>query len=142
MQQYIGTKIINAQPMTRAHWCSFRGWTLPADENGDDEGYLVKYTDGGKPNHPDFDGYISWSPKEQFDGAYIEITNADGLPAHMQRVAGEAATLYSNLLKLKAFQLTPVFGALPEKERLVLQAQALHMGHYMDALNQRLRDAK
>ena len=74
MNAYIGTKIINAMPMTRASYNALRGWTLPADENGDDDGYLVEYTDGGKPNHEDFAGYISWSPKEQFDGAYRATT--------------------------------------------------------------------
>lgn len=70
MQQYIGTKLINAKPMTRLAYNQLRGWDLPADENGDDDGYLVEYKDGGKPNHPDYEGYISWSPKEQFEKAY------------------------------------------------------------------------
>lgn len=68
--QYIGTKIINAEPMTRLLYNSFRGWTLPADENGEDDGYLVEYLDGGKANVPTHKGYVSWSPKEQFDAAY------------------------------------------------------------------------
>ena len=56
--------------MTRAAYNDYRAWDLPANENGDDEGYLVEYTDGGKPNDARHDGYISWSPKEQFDNAY------------------------------------------------------------------------
>ena len=67
---YIGTKLINAEPMTRAEYNVFRGWELPADENGDDEGYLVEYLDGDKPNTATHAGYVSWSPKEQFDNAY------------------------------------------------------------------------
>ena len=70
MKKYIGTKIINAQPMTRASYNAMRGWTLPSDENGADDGYLVEYTDGGKANHPDFGGYVSWSPVDVFDRAY------------------------------------------------------------------------
>jgi Protein of unknown function (DUF2829) len=70
MNRYIGTKIINAKPMSRAEYNAFRGWTLPADENGADEGYLVEYTDGGKANTDLYAGYVSWSPKEQFEGAY------------------------------------------------------------------------
>lgn len=70
MKTYIGTKIINAMPMTRLAYNEMRGWTVPADENPNDAGYLVEYTDGGKPNVPGFAGYISWSPKEQFEGAY------------------------------------------------------------------------
>jgi len=68
--EYYGTKKIAAKPMTRLEYNQFRGWELPADENGDDEGYLVEYLDGGKPNVPGFDGYVSWSPKEQFEAAY------------------------------------------------------------------------
>lgn len=70
MEKYIGTKIINAKPMTRAEYNIFRGWELPADENGADEGYLVEYLDGGKPNTVEYAGYVSWSPKDQFDNAY------------------------------------------------------------------------
>lgn len=44
MKQYIGTKIIQAEPMMR----------------GDDPGYFVRYSDG----------YSSWSPKKVFDDAY------------------------------------------------------------------------
>lgn len=73
-KQFIGTKIVIALAMTRLAYNDYRGWALPADENGEDEGYLVEYTDGGAPNHPDHAGYISWSPKEQFDNAYRPIS--------------------------------------------------------------------
>jgi len=69
-EYYIGTKLIKPIPMTRLAYNQLRGWELPADENGDDEGYLVEYCDGGKGNHPDFQGYISWSPKDVFDRSY------------------------------------------------------------------------
>lgn len=60
MKKYIGTKQIEAKPMSRGDYNKYRGWTIPADENPNDEGYLVKYSDG----------YISWSPKKQFEEAY------------------------------------------------------------------------
>lgn len=75
MQQYYGTKNIAAKPMTRLEYNQFRGWDLPSDENGADEGYLVEYLDGGKPNVEGYAGYVSWSPKEQFEKAY-QPTNA------------------------------------------------------------------
>jgi Protein of unknown function (DUF2829) len=68
--RYIGTKTICAVAMTRAEYNALRGWTVPADENGADEGYLVEYLDGGKPNLEGYAGYVSWSPKEQFENAY------------------------------------------------------------------------
>ena len=58
--------------MTRLEYNRHRAWAMPEDEAGSDEGYLVEYTDGGKPNHVDHAGYISWSPKEQFEKAYRE----------------------------------------------------------------------
>lgn len=70
MKRYIGTKLINAKPMTRQAYNDFRDWTLPADENGADEGYLVEYMDGGKGNTDHYAGYVSWSPADVFDRAY------------------------------------------------------------------------
>lgn len=67
MKTYIGTKIIDARPMTRGEYNIFRGWQIPENENPEDEGYLVKYPDG----------YISWSPKPVFEEAYREC---DSMP--------------------------------------------------------------
>ena len=67
---FYGTKKIAAEPMTRQAYNDYRGWDLPADEDGADEGYLVEYLDGGEPNHADHSGYISWSPAAQFEAAY------------------------------------------------------------------------
>jgi len=74
MNQYIGVKLINAKPMTRAEYNAFRGWQLPADENGDDAGFLVEYLDGGKGNTDLYAGYVSWSPEEVFHNAYVPTT--------------------------------------------------------------------
>ena len=76
MKTFIGVKLINAKPMTRAEYNTFRGWTLPADENGDDEGFIVEYIDGGKANTEQYHGYVSWSPKDVFERAYRPV---DGL---------------------------------------------------------------
>lgn len=56
--------------MSRLAYNQFRSWELPADEDGNDEGYLVEYLDGGKSNVATHEGYVSWSPKAQFDNAY------------------------------------------------------------------------
>ena len=67
---YIGVKLVGLKAMTRGAYNTYRGWDLPSDEDGTDEGYLVEYKDGGKANHPEHVGYISWSPKEVADKAY------------------------------------------------------------------------
>jgi len=71
---YIGTKEIFATPMNRADYNVYRGWELPADENGADEGFLVEYIDGGKANDSRHAGYISWSPAEVFERAYKRVS--------------------------------------------------------------------
>ena len=70
MRTYYGTKRISARPMTRLAYNQYRGWELPADENGADPGYLVEYHDSPNSNHPDHAGYISWSPDAVFEDAY------------------------------------------------------------------------
>lgn len=74
MKTYIGTKVVKATPLNRQDYNDTRNWILPDDENGEDEGYLVEYQDGGAPNHEGYKGYISWSPKAQFDAAYRETS--------------------------------------------------------------------
>lgn len=71
MKKYIGTKLIEAEPMTRGTYNNYRGWPIPLDENPADEGYLVRYSDS----------YISWSPKEVFDKAYLAVDDNENLPS-------------------------------------------------------------
>ena len=77
MEKYIGTKIIKAKPMNREEYNALRGWVVPDNENGKDEGYLVEYIDGGQANHLMYEGYISWSPRDVFERAYKPMTGMD-----------------------------------------------------------------
>ena len=139
MKTYTGTKIVKAKSMSRAEYNNLRQWALPSDENGDDEGYLVEYTDGGRPNHPDFSGYISWSPKRQFEAAYIEIGDVDRMPAYIVRVKSEQVELDSKLSKLEEFiQSNSHFKLLTANEQDLLHAQCKIMTEYLKVLNQRL----
>jgi hypothetical protein len=66
MKPYIGTKIVNAEPMTKNYFDSIK--TPNTEFSGkDQEGYLVVYEDG----------YKSWSPKDTFERCYREITNKE-----------------------------------------------------------------
>ncbi len=70
---FISHKKVTPTAMTLAEYNAIQGWKLPKDQNGAIEGYLIEYLDGGEPNHKDYAGYISWSPKEQFDNGYTEF---------------------------------------------------------------------
>jgi hypothetical protein len=63
VNKYIGFKLIQAETMNLGDYNKFRGWQIPSDECPEKEGYKVIYPDG----------YVSWSPKEIFESAYMQI---------------------------------------------------------------------
>lgn len=71
LKKYIGCKLVSGYPMNLGEYNKYRGWDIPNNENPDREGYLVIYSDG----------YQSWSPKEQFEGAYLELEDNPKLPS-------------------------------------------------------------
>lgn len=137
-QQYVGTKIITATPMTRAEYNAYRDWVLPADENGDDTGYLVEYLDGGAANHPQHTGYISWSPSDVFEKSYLPIGDVEHLPAHQQRVIAEKAELDTRLNKLLAFFDSETYAELDFEEKDRLSHQGAAMKDYSTVLGERI----
>ena len=79
MKTYVGTKELKAIPMNKEEYCQYRQWEVPSNENPKEEGYLVEYLDGGKPNDERHLGYISWSPKDVFEKAYKLIEKNNGV---------------------------------------------------------------
>ena len=124
MKTYIGTKLVRSEPMTRAAYNDFRGWTLPADENGADDGYLVEYLDGGKPNTATHAGYVSWSPKAQHEAAYRETSGmsfglaVEALKKGMKvaRAGWNGKGMFLFLVPGSTFQVSrpPLLGIYPE----------------------------
>ena len=92
--EYRGVKHVYATPMTLAEYNNYRGRDMPANDKA---GYLVEYTDGGSPNHPEHQGYISWSPAEVFANAY----QRSGTPKDRLRI--EQAELLERISKAQAF---------------------------------------
>lgn len=100
---YLCTKVVTAIPMTRAAYNEYRGWNVPSDENPADEGFMLEEQGGAAPNHLAHKGYISWSPKEQFEALHLEIGDIEGLPPYLVRLKCEFAELDSRLTKLNDF---------------------------------------
>lgn len=66
MKQYIGTKLIEAEPAYRVDGKTVQPTTWPIPEGSKaEEGYAVRYPDG----------YMSWSPKAVFEEAYRPTDN-------------------------------------------------------------------
>jgi hypothetical protein len=100
--EYIGTKQVTAWPQ----------------QKDGAEGYAVKYADG----------YISWSPKDIFEAAYIDIGHVSNMPPHHQRVIGEKAVLDDKKIKLDAFMQGEQFHVVcdeGERNRLINQYNAM-----------------
>lgn len=118
MVQYTGTKTIMATPMSRGEYNALRGWEMPADEDPNDQGYLVQYEGDSKANVEGFDGYISWSPQKPFDLAY----NKSG--TLKQRLFIEMEQLYRRMFLLKKY----IHGESPDSEDyrlLIIQLKAM-----------------
>jgi hypothetical protein len=67
MKEYIGVKVIQAEPMTKYDfYLNVKGVVCNEDN---EHGYKVVYQDG----------YVSWSPKVVFEEAYRETSDTTGL---------------------------------------------------------------
>lgn len=134
MKKYIGTKVLKAVPMNRGDYNILRGWNIPENEDPKEDGYLVEYQDGGKPNHPDYEGYISWSPKDVFEKAY-QLAET-----HIDRLCIEKKDLAEKFEKCSAFVRSDKFREVVKNDiqafLLVLQREL--MGRYNQVLDYRL----
>ena len=150
---YIGTKVVHATPMNRREYNYFRGWDLPANENGADEGYLVEYADGGAGNVPGVTGYVSWSPKAVFEKAYVPFQYQPGQQNNPAPTAPTTSTWDSRLVtemeeltkkvqQLANFIESPKFKELRGKSQADLREQHTHMSNYLWVLNRRIHELK
>lgn len=125
MKKYIGTKQVEAEPMTMGE--AFRRSLLQAGRIVTDKeapGYYVRYDNG----------YESWSPAEVFEKAYkIADTFTD-------RLLIERDELEERLNKLRQFIESPVFAGVVEDgyERSLLLRQETIMQEYLDILDERI----
>lgn len=134
MKAYIGTKQINANPMNRLEYNQFRGWQLPADENGADEGYLVEYVGPGqKANTTEYEGYVSWSPKDVFEEAYKPADT------FYDRLIIEHNDLREKLKRLSAFIESDNFRSIAGEDQNLLLKQGDAMNDYLNALTKRIK---
>lgn len=131
MTQYTGTKTIRAIRMNRQEYNNLRGWTVPSDENPEDDGYIVEYVNDSKPNVEGFEGYISWSPAKPFEEAYRPSGS------FIERLKIEQEELETKIKKLSTF-LQSDETDMSEAYRELLNKQLVAMTTYNDILLTRL----
>ena len=129
---FIGTKSVLATTMTRGEYNEYRGWTIPENEDPTEQGYLVEYVDGGKPNDDRHKGYISWSPRDVFEQSYHQAQTPQ------DRVRLEQRDLYDKLDKLENFLDKGQPDFIDDEQWALLKEQQIHMDAYNDVLTKRI----
>lgn len=126
MKQYIGTKQVKAEPMTRTEAEKLLGKEIkPAKAEYGEEGYLIEYKDG----------YQSWSPKEVFDKAYKPCED------FKDRLHIELDELEDRLTKLNvALDKDGFREKVGDYQFKLMKEQALAMTAYKKALGERYDD--
>ena len=133
MKQYTGTKVVNAEPMTRQEYNDLRGWQVPNDENPLDEGYLVEDADAA-PNTTTHKGYLSWTPKDMFENSYLPSEHP------IDRMAIENLQLLERLKALDSLLEKPQPKFISDKQWGLLQDQRAYMKGYFKVLDERIED--
>lgn len=128
MKKYIGTKQIEAEPMTMGEAYEkglLKAGRVPNESEKSSAGYRVRYQDG----------YESWSPAEPFEKAY---KCAD---TFLDRLRIEQKDLAEKLEKLCNFVESSTFAdaVQNDRQRELLLKQHEHMGEYLNVLNQRIK---
>jgi hypothetical protein len=136
MNKFIGTKEVKARPLNLGAYNALRGWDMPKYENPDAEGYLVEYLDSPNKNHPDYDNYISWSPKDVFERSYKPSdTFLDRLILERDELQDRHSKLESFLAnKGRAIEISG------QNQFDLLNQQEGHMRYYLHTLNERIND--
>ena len=126
MKKYIGTKQIEAEPMTMGEAYEknlLQAGRVPNESEKTKAGYHVKYEDG----------YESWSPAEPFEKAYkVADTPLD-------RMIIEYDELKQKIDKLDVFLDSEKFKTLDEKVKGLLSSQYHIMIAYSIVLIERMR---
>ena len=127
MKKYIGTKQVEAEPMTMGEAYRrnlLQNGRVPNDSEKDNPGFYVRYQDG----------YESWSPAETFCKAYkIADTPLD-------RMIIEHQELIDKINKLGKFLSSEGFDSLNYKMRTLLDMQLHIMIEYSLILKERINN--
>lgn len=125
MKKYIGTKHIEAEPMTMGAAYEkglLQAGRVPNEAEKDSPGYHVKYENG----------YESWSPAAPFEKAYKEADT------YLQRMLIELSDLEEKIDKLTAFIASEKFEGLWSAKQSLLRSQVYIMDAYAEILKERI----
>ena len=129
MKKYIGTKQIEAEPMTMGEAYEaglLQAGRVPSEGQGPNAGYHVRYADG----------YESWSPAEPFEEAYRVVET------YVDRLHVEREELSARYNKEREFFYSPKFDRLWPHEKQAFETQVDIMCKYIAVLDERITQAE
>lgn len=132
MTAFIGTKSVMATTITRGEYNEYRGWQIPENEDPSEQGYLVEYLDGGKPNDDRHQGYISWSPADVFEKSYHQAHTFQDRVRLEHRELSEKLDALENMLDKGQPE------CIDDENWSLLKEQHKHMDAYNDTLMKRI----
>lgn len=124
-QLMMNSGVVTGTPMTRGEYCIFRGWPLPINEDGTDEGMLINFAH-----------HSAWWPKESISTYFSEVP--ENVPEWQAQVTREHNQQVVKAQKLREFLASDKFLSLAPAEQLRLTRQYTAMGQYIQVLGERM----
>jgi len=142
MVPYIGTKNILARPMNRLEYNNYRGWELPADEDGSDQGMLIDHSNG---TSDDLD-YIKWETLAIFNSVYKANGMTFGLAIEALKLGkaiarkgwnGKGMFIFKQIPAEIGLDIIPKMQSVPQsvKDEMIKRAQTLKYTNQMAIVN-------
>lgn len=129
MKKYIGTKQIEAEPMTMGEayrWGLLHAGRVPSESEKSKDGYYVRYENG----------YDSWSPADVFEQSYRVADT------FLDRLRIERDELHDRYVKAKNYLSSPLAEKqLTPREKGSLAAQVEFMRQYLLCVEERIKYA-
>lgn len=127
---YVGTSVVHAVPMTRGAYNELRGWTVPPDEDAEDNGYVIQE---GRTGH------LNWKPQDVFEKIYDINLRVRQEPKNLiTALVEERDQLALRVEETVSFNNSDGFQLMSPETQNDLQEQLAAMQAYLAILNTRV----
>ena len=127
---YVGTSVVHGVPMTRGAYNELRGWTVPPDEDAEDNGYVIQE---GRTGH------LNWKPQDVFEKIYDINLRVRQEPKNLiTALVEERDQLAMRVEETVSFNNSDGFQLMSPETQNDLQEQLAAMQAYLGILNTRV----
>lgn len=141
LTQFAATHTIFAKPMNLGEYNNLRGWTIPADEDPSEEGFLIVH--GNKKPEAILLSDLTWAKKSTFENKYTATDTFD------QRLKLELVELLGRSVSLATYIESGKIKDLPVEQSSALMVQSelmatlgILISHRISALSPNYKDGR